>query len=1303
MKIAKKILVFSMAAFLSLPGLSASALSSNGTVGIVEFPHHDLGLHAGGWINESRCANSEINSALTLFESRDDFKWNFEQSRFIYEYLLNYPQKYDALKQAVQSGQLSLGAGYTDPFTSFLSSEMLVRELILGKKWNEDFFGGSSNLYFDTDIPGLSLQMPQILRKADVDYLYLTRSNQFSSFEWDEFTRYESPDGTRVNAYFENLYANNQTFSTWTMTLMDQILDVYEATQQEKKNLGNAFPHVYATDMLMPSTLPDSFIEEWNSDPSRPRMDYALFQDILETVFADADIQEEDIVSGEWPCRWVYEASSVGYNNFKNQRDAERYLRDAEALFVIRALMEGNFTNYPSNDIEKAWRAIDHSCHSYTHSEIPTYTEIWDRAIQMAKELYDRGLDWLISQVATELTLGQPFVVYNDLAWTRDDIVIMDKPADIGNTFRIVDESGVEVVYQMSADGQIVFLAEDVPSLGYKTYYIKDDTISPMQTPGFSVGALWTAAYENDYYLVTPANTAGSDKNGRDKVGGLEQIRDLEIGKDLFDTTDFNIAEWKDFYYPNAMGANPAHNMRQPEYNTYESVSSVTQAWTCIESGPVRTVFESKADTDRGPIITRVNIYNDVKKIDLEVVLEDNDDASYHQQRLMFPINAGDMFGADGMIDQDSAMVSYEAPFGVVNVGDEALPKFSRWNDNASVPAGYNAYWNGNNNSGGSITIDGQTYTAPAFSRFGAKNTHYDELVNTAPRPRFLQNWISAGDDGFSVTISSYNLAWDYQDPTTNPGKKPVLQPMLVSNVQSNASGQNCWTQPGRIEYHFSITSDRANYAAGSDKMAIQANNPLNARPQTSKAPEASIPEQFQGLAVDKDNVIVTSIKKAEDDNENIILRFYEARGLDDGDVTITFPSTVNSAKEVNLLERETGKTLAYTGNTVTMNTSHWSIETAGITFNGINDTPLAPFSLIARQTNAGVYLLWMNKGAPDNILVEMKSEAGKWRQIALLPGDAYTYTFPVPEGRYQFRVRSVVNGVSSGYVESEEVAVDFSPITINHRYTSSDYIWYGALNNVYYYTRHEESTSAFGGSNPGTWWSTNADDYDREPNITYSKNECTERDYYSIMFTGSQIELYTRMDNTHGYAAVSIDGGPEEEICLYAPITAESSPIQSFYTSQIFTDGLDHTVKVRYLKKAHEDGVDDRISFSHAVVSFEMPTYTPVFTDKNGDALNSLSTEFINVAMPYTNTGNDPVSLTMIVAVCDPSGRLAHNAITSLTVGPSQTETFKLSLNIPQNADGSYALKGYYASVFLWDSVTFAPILPKFDFSCNS
>ena len=106
-----------------------------------------------------------------------------------------------------------------------------------------------------------------------------------------------------------------------------------------------------------------------------------------------------------------------------------------------------------------------------------------------------------------------------------------------------------------------------------------------------------------------------------------------------------------------------------------------------------------------------------------------------------------------------------------------------------------------------------------------------------------------------------------------------------------------------------------------------------------------------------------------------------------------------------------------------------------------------------------------------------------------------------------------------------------------------------------------------------------------------------------------------------------------------------------------------------------------------------------PVFTDKNSKVLSTLSSDFINVAMPYTNTNASPVSLTMIVAVYDPSGRLVHSAVTPLTVDPPLTGTFGLSLDMPENADGSYALKGYRASVFLWDSVTFAPILPKYDF----
>ena len=65
------------------------------------------------------------------------------------------------------------------------------------------------------------------------------------------------------------------------------------------------------------------------------------------------------------------------------------------------------------------------------------------------------------------------------------------------------------------------------------------------------------------------------------------------------------------------------------------------------------------------------------------------------------------------------------------------------------------------------------------------------------------------------------------------------------------------------------------------------------------------LPPEHSFLQIKPENVIVTALKKAEDEN-SLILRFYEWGGKT-GDATISLPEKVQSASETNLMEKKVG------------------------------------------------------------------------------------------------------------------------------------------------------------------------------------------------------------------------------------------------------------------------------------------------------------------------------------------------------------------------------------------------------------
>jgi alpha-mannosidase len=90
------------------------------------------------------------------------------------------------------------------------------------------------------------------------------------------------------------------------------------------------------------------------------------------------------------------------------------------------------------------------------------------------------------------------------------------------------------------------------------------------------------------------------------------------------------------------------------------------------------------------------------------------------------------------------------------------------------------------------------------------------------------------------------------------------------------------------------------------------------------------LPEVHSFLKIDSDDVVVTAMKWAEDE-EALIVRFYEWAGKE-GDVTIHLPPGAQRARETNLIENPFAD-LAVTDDAVTIHTKPYEIKTVEIKF----------------------------------------------------------------------------------------------------------------------------------------------------------------------------------------------------------------------------------------------------------------------------------------------------------------------------------------------------------------------------------
>ena len=180
------------------------------------------------------------------------------------------------------------------------------------------------------------------------------------------------------------------------------------------------------------------------------------------------------------------------------------------------------------------------------------------------------------------------------------------------------------------------------------------------------------------------------------------------------------------------------------------------------------------------------------------------------------------------------------------------------------------------------------------------------------------QRWADVSDSkhGFSL-LNDCKYGYD--------AKGNVLRLSLLRSPE--------WPDPHADEGHHEFTYSLYPHGGSwKDALTIRRGYELNyklismpfEKHQGSLAPEHSF------VQAQPDNVIVTALKKAEDENA-LVVRFYEWAGKD-GEVTIQLPPDAESAAETDLMERPIGKLSVHKGG-VSLYTKPYEIKTIKVQF----------------------------------------------------------------------------------------------------------------------------------------------------------------------------------------------------------------------------------------------------------------------------------------------------------------------------------------------------------------------------------
>lgn len=840
-----------------LPPLNAQEKGSGrpyfekGHLFIINSSHQDI-----AWMDEpSACEDFRdehmITPALQRLAESADFCFSVEDALSLKEYLARHPEKYDEILKYTREGRLEWGATYKQPYHSMHDGEALIRQAYFGRKWLKKVLPGCDfTTAWNEDVPGMALQFPQIMAKAGIPYYQFSR-HQPGYYRWF------SPDGSSILCWTPGQYECVGRPIRGAATEKDrtaafkEMLDSWDEYFRVR-NIRPGLPFIYSYDFATPLNY-DEYIKEWNRNVDSanvlqlPYIQYATNKMVMDYVSAGKKT-DFDVLSGERPDVWLYIHGPSHHKAVTACRDASRVLTSAEKFATFNALLENSFSGYPVSDFESAWEGVVYPDHGWGGNKgVITdrlFREKYEHALSLGSDILEKSVSSISDKISYRKDAFRAVTVFNSLSWDRTDPVVftVDVEGRDHNHLRLVDAEGNDVPVQLVPASDydegydevltLAFVAEDVPALGYKTYYLVEGNFCPSFEP-----VNFNSEYENEFYRI---------KFGK---GGIESLYDKSQNKEYFNPEKFAGAELFTMK-SEGNGAGEFTDVQQPTMEGYDKLGNYTQLWQCIESGPVYDVFQMIQPMKDARVKLRIKVYRTVKRIDVETDLDGFNGENWREFRLAFPVN------------MENTKVSYEVPMGVVEVGKDEIEGAAGF----SKPE--------------------QIYSTPC------KDVH----------PREVQDWFSVSDGTSGLTVSSDVAVFDWIDPTGNPVDYTVLQPVLLSSRKSCHWQGNYYLQPGNHTYSFSLFTHEGDWKNGY-KVSTQTKQPLYAVVKDPSVISGQMPDRFAFAEVSGEGVIVSTVKKCDDD-DSVVMRCYDIEGKDTM-IDFSMFRPIIRAMHTNIIEEE--------------------------------------------------------------------------------------------------------------------------------------------------------------------------------------------------------------------------------------------------------------------------------------------------------------------------------------------------------------------------------------------------------------
>lgn len=359
-----------------------------------------------------------FSTVLDLMDRYPDYIFGASQPQ-LYQWMKDhFPALYAKIKKKIEEGRWEpQGAMWVEADANVPSGESLVRQVLYGKRFFRREFGREMKTLWLPDVFGYNGALPQILKKADVDY-FMTQKISWSIFNIYPHQTFwwEGIDGSRVLSHLppEDDYNSSA------------------APRGVMKSERNYFDKEVSGNCLLLFGIGDGgggpgaehlerLQREKNLDGLAP-----VVQEFSDTFFKRLSKNSDRYAT--WVGELYLERHQGTYTtqgrNKRYNRKMEFALRELELSSVLAGRAAG--AAYPSADLDAIWKEM--LLYQF-HDILPgsSITRVYDESLKRYKILMDQTLDLTTKSDAAWTRkidtsgVANPLVVMNSLSWDRQE------------------------------------------------------------------------------------------------------------------------------------------------------------------------------------------------------------------------------------------------------------------------------------------------------------------------------------------------------------------------------------------------------------------------------------------------------------------------------------------------------------------------------------------------------------------------------------------------------------------------------------------------------------------------------------------------------------------------------------------------------------------------------------------------------------------------------------------------------------------------------------------------------------------